>query len=272
MEKLDRLGWAAGISVVSYGLRIGIRSNDAAALEQARDRLPVGWKTAGSPAVDNLYSIMAPREKGRSKVRRFNLLYQGVGRLARTMDLDELLHEFEIDLHSYVAAEAKRNMFLNAGVVGLQGRAIVLPGKTLSGKTSLVAAFLRAGATYYSDEFAVLDSRGQVHPYPWGRRIRAEGVERSRQLPIEVLGAGAGNKPLPVGFVLLSEYRQGAKWRPRPLSHGRAALAMLANVRSVHQQPEVMLRMLGKVVSGAAVLKGVRGEADEVVDSILKLL
>jgi hypothetical protein len=272
MEKLDRLGWVAGISVVSYGLRIGIRSNDVAALERARDRLPMGWKTAGSPAVDNLYSIMAPRETGRSNIRRFNLLYKGVGRLARTMDLDELLYEFEIDLHSYVAAETKRNMFLHAAVVGLQGRAIVLPGKTLSGKTSLVAAFLRAGATYYSDEFAVLDSHGRVHPYPWGRSILAEGVERSRQRPIEVMGEGALHKPLPIGFVLLSEYRQGAKWRPRTLSPGRAALAMLASVRSVHQQPEVMLRMLGKVVSEAAVLKGVRGEADEVVDSILKLL
>ena len=27
MAKIDRLGWAAGISVVSYGLRIGIRAS-----------------------------------------------------------------------------------------------------------------------------------------------------------------------------------------------------------------------------------------------------
>jgi hypothetical protein len=188
------------------------------------------------------------------------------------MDLDELLYEFEIDLHSYVAAATKRRMFLHAGVVGWRGRAIVLPGKNLSGKTSLVAAFLRAGATYYSDEFAVLDSHGRVHPYPWGRHIRAEGVERPRQRPVEMLRTCMGNKPLPIGFVLLSAYRQGAKWRPRPLSQGQAALAMLANVMSVHQPPEIMLRMLGQVVSGATVLKGVRGEADEVVDSILKLL
>jgi hypothetical protein len=29
-----------------------------------------------------------------------------------------------------------------------------------------VAELVRAGATYYSDEFAVLDSRGRVHPFP----------------------------------------------------------------------------------------------------------
>ncbi|MEK6303093.1 MAG: hypothetical protein AABO41_20465 [Acidobacteriota bacterium] len=241
-------------------------------LEHVSERLPVGWKLAGSNVVDSLYSIMAPWAPGKSNIRRFNLLYKGIERLARTMDLDQLLYEFEIDLHSYVAAATKRRMFLHAGAVGWNGRAIVLPGKNFSGRTSLVTAFLRAGAAYYSDEFAVLDSHGRVHPYPWERQSRPGEGERPRQRPIEAQRARTGNKPLPIGFVLLSEYRQGAKWRPRSLSQGQAALAMLGNVRSLNQSPEVMLRMLGQAVSGATVLKGVRGEADEMVESILKLL
>ena len=36
MEKIDRLGWAAGISFVSYGLRIGIRVSSPEVL----NRLP----------------------------------------------------------------------------------------------------------------------------------------------------------------------------------------------------------------------------------------
>src|SRR5947207_3389834 len=167
MEKLDRLGWADGISFRSYGLRIGIRTNNAEVLEQVEKRLPFGWKPARSPIVDNLYSIVAPGDRSRPNVRRFKLLYKGIERLARTMNLDELLFDLEIDLHSYVATATKRRMFLHAGVVGWDGRAIVFPGKNFSGKTNLVTAFLRAGATYYSDEFAVLDSRGRVHPYPW---------------------------------------------------------------------------------------------------------
>ena len=268
MEKVDRLGWAVGMSVISYGLRIGIRSNDVSVLEQIRDLLPVGWKPASAPAVDSLYSILAPRVTGRSNIRRFNLLYKGVGRLARTMDLDELLYEFETDLHSYVASATKRRMFLPAGVVGWDGRAIVLPGKKQSGKSSLVAAFLKAGATYYSDEFAVFDSHGRVHPYPWGRHRNAGGSESPRQRPSET----KGSKALPIGFVLLSEYRKGGKWRPRSLSHGQAALALLGNMSSVNHQPEEMLRMIGLAVAEATVLKGVRGEADEVVNSVLKML
>lgn len=269
MEKIDRLGWAAGISIMSYGLRIGIRSNDAAVLKLVGDRLPVGWNPLGSPLVDNLYSIMAPRATGRSNIRRFNLLYRGIERLARTMDLDELLFELEIDLHSYVATATKRRMFLHAGVVGWGGRAIVFPGKNFSGKTSLVTAFLRAGATYYSDEYAVLDSRGWVHPYPWALHIREEGVERPRECPVELLGGQAGTKPLPIGMVVLSEYREGAKWRPRSISQGQAALAMLANVMSTRHRPEAMLPMLRHMVSGATAIKGLRGEADEVVESIM---
>lgn len=269
MEKVDRLGWAAGISLRAYGLRIGIRSNGETVLDQVISRLPAGWKPASSPFVDTLYSIVAASTAGRSNVRRFNLLYKGIVRLARTMDLDDLLFDLEIDLHSHVASATRQRMFLHAGVVGWRGRAIVIPGKNFSGKTSLVTALLRAGATYYSDEYAVLDTRGRVHPYPWALHIRGEGLAQPRQCPVEVLGGQAGTRPLPTALVILSEYRQGAKWRPQPLSKGHAALAMLANVISTQHRPEVMLPILGQMISGATVLKGVRGEAEEVVDSVL---
>lgn len=269
MAKLDRLGWAAGISFRAYGLRIGIRTKSAEILKQVERRLPLGWKPAKSPVVDNLYSIVATGATDRPHVRRFNLLYKGIVRLARTMDLDEMLNELEIDLHSYVAAATRQRLFLHAGVVGWRGRAIVIPGKNFSGKTSLVTALLRAGATYYSDEFAVLDVRGRVHPYPWALHIREAGLAQPRACPVETLGGQAGTRPLPIGLIVFSEYRQGAKWRPRPLTQGQGALAMLANVMSTRHRPDVMLPMLGQMVSGATVLKGVRGEADEVVDAIL---
>lgn len=270
MQSVDRLGWAAGISLRTYGLRVGIRTNNAEVLEQFKGRLPAGWKYAKSPVVDNLYSIIAPGSAGPRGIRRFNILYKGAARIARTMDLDDLLNDLEIDLHSYVAAATRRRIFFHAGVVGWRGRAIVIPGKNFSGKTSLVTALLRAGATYYSDEFAVLDGRGRVHPYPWALHIREEGLKQPKACPVELLGAQAGTKPLPIGLVVFSEYRQGANWRPRRLSRGRAALEMLANAVSRRYRPEVMMAMLGDVVSGATVLRGVRGEADEVADSILK--
>jgi hypothetical protein len=37
MQKIDRLGWAAGLSFTAYGVRIGIRVTKAAVLQQIGD-------------------------------------------------------------------------------------------------------------------------------------------------------------------------------------------------------------------------------------------
>ena len=44
MEKIDRLGWAGGISLYSYGLRIGVRVNKPEVLDRLPERLPPGWE------------------------------------------------------------------------------------------------------------------------------------------------------------------------------------------------------------------------------------
>src|SRR5947209_10772416 len=146
MKKLDRLGWAAGISFVSYGLRIGIRVNNPAVLERLLDRLPPGWKPSRFLVVDRLYSVIAGDPAARNNVRLFNLLYAGPTRLARTMQLEELIEVLETDLQLYVAEMARRRLFVHAGVVALERRAIVIPGRSFTGKSTLVAALVRAGA------------------------------------------------------------------------------------------------------------------------------
>ena len=44
MEKVDRLGWVAGFALKSYGVRIGVRSNDAATMQRVYEYLPAGWE------------------------------------------------------------------------------------------------------------------------------------------------------------------------------------------------------------------------------------
>ena len=144
-----------------------------------------------------------------------------------------------------------------------------MPGKSFSGKTSLVVELVKAGATYYSDEFAVLDSQGRVHPFLLSPAVRASGTDRQHALPIEEIGGWAGSKPLPVGLVVLSEYAAGAQWRPRRLAAGPAALSLLANTISARRSPERALAALGRVTSQAVVLKGKRGDAPTVARAIL---
>lgn len=254
---------------VSYGRRVGIRVNQPEVLERLPGFLPPGWKPAASPIVDHLYSLLVGAAAPRSTFRRFNLLYAGPARLARTLKLDEVFESLESHLHLSIAEAARGRLFVHAGVVGWRGRAIVLPGRTFSGKTTLVAALVRAGATYYSDEYAVFDARGRVHPYPIALSVRDETGERSRKYPADALGRPLGVRPLPVGLVALSRYRPGGRWRPRLLSPGQAMLELLANTVAARLRPKAALATLTKVVSQAPMLKGTRGEAGELVAAIL---
>src|SRR5260370_23490113 len=237
MAKIDRLGWAAGLSLIDYGVRVGLRANGPQVLELLVDHVPPGWQLSASPRVDRLYSLIVGGPNIQPGVRRFHLLYAGPERLARTHVLTEALDRFESDLQLYTAEMAPDRLFVHAGVVGWQGRAILLPGRSHSGKSTLVAALLRAGATYYSDEYAVLDARGRVHPFAKPLSLRQSEGEPPRRLPAEALGGRTGVDPLPVGLVAVTEYRPGKRWRPRPLSSGRAVLALLAHTVPPRRRP-----------------------------------
>jgi len=161
-------------------------------------------------------------------------------------------------------------VFVHAGVVGWKGQAIVIPGRSYSGKSTLVAELVRAGATYYSDEYAVLDSRGRVHPFDKPLELRDEGQFRQTKVTAAELGGHSGTKPLPVGLVLMTQFKSGARWRPRKLTAGKGVLEMLFNTVSARRSPEKALQTLQRVTAQADVLKGVRGNATEVVPAVLR--
>jgi hypothetical protein len=217
-----------------------------------------------------LYSLIVSGTKVGSHVRRFNLLYADSGQLARSKDTDLALEILERELQLYIAEYARHRVFVHAGVVGWRGRAIIIPGRTMSGKTTLVKALVEAGATYYSDEYAVLDERGRVHPYLKPMSVRENGDRSAKEIRPEALGGTSGVKPLPVGLVVATGYREGARWRPRQLLPGRAVMALLCDhTVSVRRKPERALNTLRQVVTEALVLKGVRGEATEVAETLL---
>jgi len=86
----------------------------------------------------------------------------------------------------------------------------------------------------------------------------------------EDIGAAVGSKPLRVGLVVSTNFKDGARWRPRPLSRGKGVLELMANTVSARSQPELALTVLPKALEVAQILKGVRGEATEIVESILE--
>lgn len=270
MHKIDRLGWAAGLSFTSYGVRIGVRVNRPELLDAVPKHFPPGWKPSRALTVDRLYSLLIAGDQQRTKVRRFNLLYGDVERVGRTTVYKDILEIFESDIRRFVAGAARQRTFVHAGVVGWRGKAIMIPGLSMSGKTTLVAELVRAGAAYYSDEYAVLDKKGMVHAYPKPLSIRENGTHKQTHYSIREFGGKKGSKPLPLGLLVLSSYKRAAKWRPSKLSAGRGIIEMLAHTVSAGTQPEAALDTLQKAVANATILKGVRGEAKETATFILE--
>src|SRR5438132_9335496 len=103
MARLDRLGWADGISFRAFGVRIGIRVREPEALARVAPLLPPGWKLSCSPVVDLLYSLISGDPVFRPGTRNLNLLYRGAARLARVATPDQVLEVLESDLHLRIA-------------------------------------------------------------------------------------------------------------------------------------------------------------------------
>lgn len=270
MGELDRLGWVDGISFLSYGLRIGIRVNAPDAVAQIRQSIPRSALVEPMAVVDHLYSLYvgAPPRGGR---RHFHQLYFESERIARTASLENVVGVLEFHLDSLIARTAPRDIFVHAGVVGWNGQAIVMPGRSMSGKTTLVAALLAAGATYYSDEYAVLGESGAVQPFPRPLSVRqADGLRRK----IEPVGFGSpvGEQPLPVGLVVFTDYQPGASWRPRLLTPGQALLALLRNTLPARTRTHAALPVLRDVVMRSPALKGRRGPAEAAARHVLEYL
>ena len=271
LEQFEQQKWSESICFTSYGVRVGIRANRKGVLDRVFPHLPPGWKESRSRTVDRLYSFLTGAKERLGSHRRLTVLYADDNRIAGTPKLDQAIDALESDLQLFVAETAPRRVFIHAGVVALKGKAVLIPGRSFSGKTSLVAALVKAGAIYYSDEYAVIDKKGLVHHYARPLSIRENGY-LAKKYQVEALGGRSGAKPLTVGMVVVSKYTPGARWRPRALSKGEGALELMANTVSARRQPEAMLSAIRKVVSLAPVVKGNRGEAHQVVDFIFKKL
>jgi hypothetical protein len=271
MKKLDRLDWAEGLTLSAFGVHAGVRVNVGGVLPRVLPLLSPGWKKSPRVIVQRLYSLVVAQGCERAGMHRLHVLYADSMRVAWGAALDQVLAAFETDLHRYIAEATSDMTFLHAGVVGWRGRAIVLPGRSLSGKTTLVREMLRLGATYYSDEFAVVDNSGLVHPFARPLGIREDISYSQTKYTAEGLGAASGVKPLPMGMAVICIYEAGARWQPAPLSQGQGALELLANSVAVRSQPHQTLRRLHKLSRHSLFIKGTRGEAHAVAASILNL-
>jgi hypothetical protein len=197
---------------------------------------------------------------------------RGAELIAEASDLEGALEQLQTELMVHVANFAPDRVFVHAGVVAWRGRALVLPGTSFAGKTTLTAALVRAGATYYSDEYAVIDDHGHVHPYARPLQVRKPGESIQRPMAVEALAGIAGTEPLPAALVVFAQFRPGAHWEPTPLSAGLAVLEMLRHAIPVQRTPARVMATLAAMMANASASSGERGEADITAAALLAAL
>jgi len=244
-----------------YGVCIGLRVANPDHLAPLLAYMPHGAEPAPAQPVDRMYSV-AMLNRGQPIYH----LLTGSRRPAQHFDdLERLSRAFAADARHFVALRAQHRVFIHAGVVAFGDQAILIPGRTLTGKTTLVAELLRTGATYYSDEYAVLDEAGWVHPFAKALSIRTTLDQPQTLVDVATLGVPSGTVPLRIRAVLSTRYVSGASWRPEPLSAGHAALCLLDNAVAARSRFAEVCRAISAALDGRLrASQGARGEAREV--------
>ena len=240
----------------AFGVPFQLTADSDSVLAHMLACAPLGTQICASPSpAARQFSLLAPQDPGGFRLTIDEEI------VAEHPDLQSATQQLTRDLMVHVANYAPDRIFVHAGVVGWQGHALVLPGTSFAGKTTLVGELVRAGATYYSDEYAVLDEHGRVHPYARDLQMRRPGSPEQTSVAVEHLNGTVGTAPLPVLHVAFVEYKESGQWNPEPVSTGMAVLDMLQHTIPVQRTPARVMATLAKMMENATAVRSERGEA-----------
>ena len=172
-------------------------------------------------------------------------------------------------LELYVAELAPGLIFIHAGAVTIDGVGVIVPGRTMAGKSTLIMALVAAGAVYYSDEYAILNEDAMLLPYPRHLHMRPREGGEGMDVDPDTIGT-TGSGPAPIA--LIAHLTFGETWHVGDLSPARRVLALLDNaVAAQSRTPEVLARC-STVAETAVGLSGTRGDAAQTAATIVSLV
>jgi hypothetical protein len=174
-------------------------------------------------------------------------------------------------LDEAVVHNLKRHQAVHAGAVLIQGRALLIPGLTHAGKSSLVAELLRSGAGCFSDEYALIANDGLVHPYPRPLLLRNGSPRQALVLP-EELGSIYALHPAPVGWIVAVNYEPEGEFVIHSLPQSEAVMLLLRNTPHEMSQSPGLVDCFVRAAANAICYQGSRGDAKSAAAHILDLV
>jgi hypothetical protein len=255
--------------IESYGVPVRLASTSVelfSALAPLLDANLPGWKVAkqGSHAEHEF--------QYRWNASSLDSVYKDGSRLDVRRKRDSALAMLASQIRMCIAEFAPNHIFIHAGVVCVDGVGVILPARSMHGKTTLTAELVRQGAVYYSDEYAVVGMDSRVYPFP--KALSMRGILEGRaqvDIPVEDFGGKQGKKPVRVGLVVITEFKERSRWRPKQLSVGEAFLEVINHTVPIRRNTAVVIPTLTKLLQDAVIVKTFRGEAPQAAEAIIDL-
>jgi hypothetical protein len=256
--------------IESFGVKIGVSTNSAEALKEIRKAveiyLPNYFTEIGETNAEHRFLFFWNKSGNDALYKNGEKIFV---REKREYSIDSTASQIRLT----VAEFAPKHVFIHAGVVSWKGKAVIIPGKSYSGKTALTVALIKRGAVYYSDEYAILDAEGYLLPFTKMLSVRGE-IDDYKQVdhPAEKLGGVAGTEKIRVGMILVAEYKSNARWNPKFLSGANGIIEMIKNAVPIRQNPQFTLGVLNQVATDAKFVKSKRGDVSKSADLILEFI
>ncbi len=240
-------------------------------------------------------NITVQVERGRSRYtmgRRF-VISGSEGRMFSVRRIEEVLPHVEWALNWEVVRRMDGYLQLHAGVMEREGVGVAFPAAPGSGKTTLCAGLLARGWRFLSDEFALIDNEGMIHPYPKAlcikegsfavmehlglpmvqpRRYRKGKKGRVAYVNPRFAGDESLGRKCRLAHVVFPKYASGATPRLRTITRGETGFELAQLSFNLRKKSSVGMAMLMGALQTADCHRLASGEIDATCDLIEKTL
>ena len=254
----------------SYGVKVRIESNSADIIEQASS-------TARSALLGNLAKIDCSDAEQVFQIPITSdgtcTVYQNGELMVEDKTKPAYWKYFDSLVRILVAEFSPHNVFIHAGSVGWRGRAIILPGNSHFGKTTLVAELVRCGAEYYSDEYAIIDETGLVHPFARKLTMRENGRHViEKPVDVEDFGGRKGSSPIPIAAVIFTKFDPEIEPEYEYLTTGQGVVEVIGQTIGIRRNSEFVIKVLKNAFSNAIIVKSPRNDAAKFARELLEFV
>ncbi len=220
-----------------FNFPIRVESNSPQFLQHVGNIFHYFKVTGPNPDVDNGASF-------RVSIDQTSTITFGNDIIYRSPYYRYILEYLEYKIYTLLIDRFSNYYLIHAGVVAHDDKAIVLPGSSGGGKTTLIAGMLKNGFRYLTDEIGIIDPHTlRVYPFPKPLNMKIGSLslfdnfepemelinkhemnieDKIHHVLVKSSSIHAMDKPIPVRDIIFVRYDPRGKSRLRPISRANA--------------------------------------------------